>query len=298
MNNFSDLTLPELLDDNFTTDIGRLICDEGDAFLLDGSDQLTPQLLERMMRCMLFALPHIFPWGPVIILPNPVSRFCLDLRVPRDIPPQNWFRNRKFHRHARDFTLVVKTDLRPDLCIAQAYHESMSGRTWITAHMIELLQDISRCRRDVVQCFSFSLVTKSSGETAAACLGFACGGVYQDYTMCTPLRDHRSCGSLLSRTVAAVLQQIGVSIWYWGYRMPYMQEYTTYGAREFGRQEFNSLLRQNIGVQLLPLSTINLPSMISLDVQVASWSSTRLAAPNGGFQGGRDAQRDEMQLAD
>ena len=98
--------------------------------------------------------------------------------------------------------------------------------------------------------------------------------------------------------VAAVLQQIGVSIWYWGYRMPYMQEYTTYGAREFGRQEFNSLLRQNIGVQLLPLSTINLPSMISLDVQVASWSSTRLAAPNGGFQGGRDAQRDEMQLAD
>jgi hypothetical protein len=270
MDSFSALTLPELLDNEFTSDTGRLICDEGDAFLLDGSNQLTPQLLERMMRCMLFALPHHFPWGPVVILPNPVDRFCLDLRHR---PPQNWFRNRKFQKHARDFILVVKTDLRSDLCMAKAYHESMSGGTWITSEMIELLQEISCSRRDVVQCFSFSLVTKSSGETAAACLGFACGGVYQDYTMCTPLRDHRSCGSLLSRMVGAILQQIGVNIWYWGYRMPYMQEYITYGGREFGRQEFNHLLRQSIGTQLQPLTMIHLPHMITLHIQALAPSS-------------------------
>lgn len=266
MDNLSELALCELLDEEFTEDDGRLICDEGDAFVLEGAGQLTLQVLERILHCMLFALPHEYAEQSFIIMPNPVSRFCLDLRATTDRPPTNWFRNRKLQKYARDFTVVVKTDLRSDLQIAKAYHESRNGDTWITPQLMQLLHQLSS-RRDVVQCFSFSLVSKACGQTAAVCLGFASGGVYQDYTMCTPVRDHRSCGSMLSRIVCSILQQMGISIWYWGYRMEYMEEYTSYGAREFGRQEFNDVLRQCAATTLLPPSSITLPEMIALDVQ-------------------------------
>jgi hypothetical protein len=257
----SHLQLSELLDDGFTDVDGRLVCDEADAFLLDHV-QLSPQLLERIMRCMLFALTFCFPSGNVVILPNPVSRFCLDLRSPKE-----WLRNKKIKKHIDDFAVVMKTSLRADLRIAKAYHESKNGSTWITDELIDSLQDISSSARDSVQCFSFSLVLKSSGQTAAACLGFACGAVYQDFTMCTPLRDHRSCGSMLSRIVCGILQQMGIQLWYWGYRMPYMEEYASYGAREFGRREFNDVLRSTMGAQLLPLSMVRLPSNITLCIQ-------------------------------
>lgn len=263
----SYLELSELIDDDFADANGRLVCDEVDAFLLNGV-QLTPKLLERIMQFMLFALPHDYPTGKVVILPNPMSRFCIDLRLPPDGPPKDWFRSKKLKKHANDFSIIVKTDdLRSDLCTAKAYHESKNGSTWITDELIELLQDISCGARDTVQCFSFSLIEKSSGELAAACFGFACGGVYQDYTMCTPMRNHRSCGSLLSRIVCAILQQMGIHLWYWGYRMPYMEEYVSYGARDFDRQEFNHVLRTTMGTQLLPLSMIKLPGFITLGVQ-------------------------------
>jgi hypothetical protein len=265
----SNLALSELLDDGFAAADGRLVCDELDAFLLDG-ENLSSQLLERIMCYMLFALPHEYPWGKVVILPNPVSRFCIDLRLPQ----RDWFRNKKMKKFADEFTLVVKTDLRSDLRIAKSYHESISGSTWITDELIDLLQSISCGARDALQCFSFSLVTKCNGEVAAACLGFACGGVYQDYTMCTPVRDRRSCGSMLSRIVCAILQQMGIHVWYWGYRMPYMEEYVPYGAREFGRQEFNDVLRTTKGTPLLPLSVIKLPDIITLDFQVHGHESS------------------------
>ena len=73
-------------------------------------------------------------------------------------------------------------------------------------------------------------------------VGFASGGVYEDYTMCTPLRDHRSAGSILSKLVASVLQQIGVHLWYWGYKMKYMEDYIKYGAREIDRSEFYEVI--------------------------------------------------------
>jgi len=82
------------------------------------------------------------------------------------------------------------------------------------------------------------------------------------------MRDHRSCGALLSRIVSAILQQIGISVWYWSYRMPYMQEYSAYCAREFSRREFNDVLRQTQRARLLPFSTVTLPRFITLDVRV------------------------------
>ena len=273
MDSFSALALAELLDDGFAADDGRLVCDDAEAFVTDDAGQLTPRLLERIMSFMLFALPHEYPGQSLVIMPNPISRFCIDLRARSETPP-DWFRNKKFQKYAGGFTVVVKTDLLSDLCIAKAYHESMRGGTWITAGLIDLLQGISRGARDVVQCFSFSLVEKSSGETAAACLGFASGGVYQDYTMCTPKRDHRSCGSLLSRIVCAILQQVGIAIWYWGYRMPYMDEYTAYGARAFSRREFNDVLRQTRGTRLLPFSAVRLPEFIALDIQVPTQTAS------------------------
>ena len=35
--------------------------------------------------------------------------------------------------------------------------------------------------------------------------GFTIGGVYQDYTMCTLMRDKRSCGSILTKVVGYIL---------------------------------------------------------------------------------------------
>jgi hypothetical protein len=267
MDNISELSLPELLDEAFANDDGKLVLDEGDAFIMEDVGQLTPRLLERIMRCMLFALPYDVPGGAFIVMPNPVDRYCIDLRDTPDRPRMNWFRSRKIQKHARDFTLVAKTDLVPALEVARAYHLERNGSTWITPQLMQLLQEVSSSR-GVVQCFSFALVEKCSGEIAAACLGFACGGVYQDYTMCTPTRDHRSCGSMLSRMVCSVLQQIGIKIWYWGYRMEYMEEYASYGARDFGRREFNALLRQCAQDRLLPLAAVKLPDDIAFDIQV------------------------------
>jgi hypothetical protein len=265
----SALSVCELLSPAFSCVGGRLICDKRDAFLLENFDELTPQILEQVMYHMLFALPQELPWGTVAILPNPVNRFCIDLREQRgkDNSPTKWMRSKKFRKYIGDFDIVVKTDLRSDLALAKRYHECRTGGTWITAELIELLQAVSHGGRDVVQCFSFSLVSKSSAVPAAVCLGFACGGVYQDYTMCTPVRDTRSCGSLLSRTVGCILQQMGVSLWYWGYRMPYMDQYSAYGARDFSREEFNDLLRQLRCTRLLPLEAVALPHNITLHIQ-------------------------------
>jgi hypothetical protein len=40
--------------------------------------------------------------------------------------------------------------------------------------------------------------------------------------MMTLIRDHRSCGAILSRLVGAILQRMGVHLWYWGYKVAYM----------------------------------------------------------------------------
>ena len=132
----SYLELSELLDDEFAGANGRLVCDEVDAFLLDGV-QLTSQLLERIMRCMLFALPHDYPSGSVIILPNPVNRYCIDLRLPPGSPPKDWFRNKKIKKEdqrgpdgKRDMSVRINV---PELVQCVHHGREVKGRHVITS---------------------------------------------------------------------------------------------------------------------------------------------------------------------
>jgi hypothetical protein len=56
--------------------------------------------------------------------------------------------------------------------------------------------------------------------------------------------------------------------------MPYMDEYTAYGARAFSRREFNDVLRQTRGTRLLPFSAVRLPEFIALDIQVPTQTAS------------------------
>ena len=87
--------------------------------------------------------------------------------------------------------------------------------------------------------------------------GFTIGGVYQDYTMCTLMRDKRSCGSILTKVVGYILQEIGISIWYWGYKCEYMEEYCKhYGAKEIDRIEFYDIWQKEKDKTIKPFLQI------------------------------------------
>jgi len=51
--------------------------------------------------------------------------------------------------------------------------------------------------------YCFSLIEKASGKVAASTFGFCSGGVFEDYTMCTMMKDDRSCGSILNKLVVS-----------------------------------------------------------------------------------------------
>lgn len=77
---------------------------------------LTKDVLLKILADMLFALP--VQQGVMTYLPNPLNRFCLDLRGDRI----NWFRSRKMRSVLSQFSLVIKRDLREDLMMASRYH--------------------------------------------------------------------------------------------------------------------------------------------------------------------------------
>ena len=98
--------------------------------------------------------------------------------------------------------------------------------------------------------------------------------MYEDYSMCTPIRDHRSAGHILSKLVAYVLQQLGVKIWYWGYKMEYMEEYCCkYGAREIERSEFYDIWKSVKDVKLKSLNDLDLPPKLAIRVPTVSDST-------------------------
>jgi len=54
-----------------------------------------------------------------------------------------------------------------------------------------------------VHMYCFSLIEKASGQVAASTYGFSSGGIFEDYTMCTLIKDGRSCGSILNKLVVS-----------------------------------------------------------------------------------------------
>jgi len=227
------LSSQDLLSPTFSFS-AALVEDEEEGFVF--LETLTLPVLEKALIDVLFALPM----GRGTFLPNPKQRFCLDLRKPS----LKFLSSKAVRRVIGEFDLVVKTSLKNDLAIARRYHEEQHGSTWLNESLIALLDQLSTTKRDQVQLYSFSLVEKSSGRTTASSFGFRRGNVFEDFTACTLLRDKRSCGAVLNRVVGALLREAGIALWYWGYEVPYMNEYRkSQGAGEVSRQDFYRVLQ-------------------------------------------------------
>lgn len=230
----------------------KVVQDPNDGFLL--IDELTGELLQRCISIVLFALPA---GRGVTFLPNPNQRFCLDLR--KDI---DWFRNKKVKRYLSDFHLSVKPCRKEDLQQASTYHQVRGAGLWLTDEIIQLLHDLSSSGR--VELYSFSLIEKATGHTAAISFSALSGTVVQDFTMCTLMKDKRSCGSILNRAVGYILQQSGVTLWYWGYQVPYMNEYCAhYQGGLFPRDVFYRVWEETRDQPRAPFNSVSLPDVFT-----------------------------------
>ena len=241
----TSLSACELLQATFADPGGRLIEDENEGFLL--CDPLTPECMNKALADVLFALPT---GRGMSYLPNPSQRFCLDLRDGTDAKDGaacgghiNWFRSRKMRRHLSDFRVVVKTkDFRPELEHCKEYHLARAGGTWLTNALMDMIcaaADAAGAGAGGVQHYCFSLHDRATGTLLACTFGFASGRVFEDYTMCTLHRDSRSVGAVLSKLVGFLLQASRFDLWYWGYKVAYMEDYRShYGATELDRKSF------------------------------------------------------------
>ena len=98
---------------------------------------------------------------------------------------------------------------------------------------VELLAPPPRVRHHV-----FELWDANTDELLAVTAGFGVGRAYHDYSMAALVRDKRSAGQVLTKTIAALLQKLGYGLWYWGFKNPYMAQYDRFGGRNIARAEF------------------------------------------------------------
>jgi hypothetical protein len=159
------------------------------------------------------------------------------------------------------------------------YHLDRGAGNWLTPEIIQQLHDLSAATAQRggagVRLYCFSLVERASNRVAASTFGFSSGGIFEDYTMCTLIRDHRSCGSILNKLVGCILQQVGFSLWYWGYEVEYMKEYIShYGAKHVDRPEFYDVLEATKGFQRLSFADVVLPGGVRLEYEDALGAST------------------------
>merc|ERR1711939_738586 len=60
---------------------------------------------------------------------------------------------------------------------------------------------------------------------AAAIMALSLGDIFHDYSTVTFMRDDRSPGAILTKVVGHLLVESGYTMWYWGFKNPYMAEY-------------------------------------------------------------------------
>lgn len=175
------------------------------------------ELLRGLWRNACFTLPST--GSPMTQCPNPISRYCLDLTRS-----QPWLRSKKVRRHKGDFRVTVNADYRQTFKHCEKIHLENHRSTWITP---DLVSSLDRCRKEDsdLKVYSIELWEKSSGKLAAAIMGLSMGDVFHDYTMATMMRDDRSPGAILTKVVGHLLTEAGYTLWYWGYKNPYMAEY-------------------------------------------------------------------------
>ena len=182
----------------------------------------------------LFALPSR---PPVINMPNGRSRYVLDLSLPI-----NWTSSKKVRRaiSSNKYAVVANRNLRASLNDAFFYHSSR-GSTWLTHAFIDVLCDIHDNGEAPygLQMMAVELWDKEARVPVAGCLGFCVGSAYHDFTMYTLRRDEDSCGTLVTKVLGAALQAAGYGMWYWGFRVAYMEQYEgKYGAIALPRRTF------------------------------------------------------------
>ncbi|CAJ1340489.1 unnamed protein product [Effrenium voratum] len=165
--------------------------------------------------------------SPIAQCPNPIRRYCLDLTKR-----QPWLRNKKVRRHKSDFRLTVNANFRATFQQCERTHREAGRGSWITPDLIE---GLDRCRKEdgELKVYSIELWEKSTGQLAAAIMALSVGDIFHDYTTATMLRDGRSPGAILTKVVGHLLTEAGYTLWYWGFKNPYMGEYDgQYGGLE------------------------------------------------------------------
>lgn len=189
-------------------------------------------MLHKLWLNACFTLPS--RGSPVTHCPNPVSRYCLELKGVGAA----WLKSKKVKRHKNDFTISINKDFAGTFRRCERLHSSRGQGNWITDELVEALD---RCRREAgeIKVFAVEMWEKSSGELAAAIMSFSVGDIFHDYSMATLKRDSRSPGAILSKVLGHLLCQAGYSLWYWGFKNSYMADYDeVYGGVQLANREF------------------------------------------------------------
>lgn len=158
--------------------------------------------------------------GPeYVLIPNPKQRFCFDLFQK----PIKWRVNIKWMIDFDFHAIPDDTEeLRASLCLCRDIHSRRSGSSsWITQLFIDNICSMVNQYKDL-QFIVFKVVEKRSGQTAAVSIGYRYKNSFMDFTACTVIRDKRSAGKLVMVAEAQYLQDHSISLWYLGFKLPYM----------------------------------------------------------------------------
>lgn len=223
----------------------------GDMMYTTEESALNDWFAEQCYSQALFTLPNMVRSNPALcLLANPEERYCIDLTKQ-----VNWARGQKMRLKRRQaFRLSIDRDFEGSLGKLREFHRDFNNGTWfddklfaliVRAHQSNALSSedssASSSRTSVsrkVKHHVFELWDAETDQLLAVTAGFACGKAYHDYSMACFVRDKRSAGHVLSKTVAHLLRASGFEMWYWGFKNDYMNYYDKYGGRKINRGEF------------------------------------------------------------
>jgi Leu/Phe-tRNA-protein transferase len=222
--------------------------------------------ITKLFECALFALPST---PPVIDLPNPLQRYCIDLKVGT-----RWDKNKKMRKALGRLKMTINRQYKQSLEALVAYHQQKHGGTWMNAWLLQLLTKMSEDMRSPVQQMVFEMW--EGEELVALTAGFGTGSAFHDYSMATLKRDQRGLGKILTKVVGQMLCTCGYDIWYWGYKSDYMEYFDQYGGRHFDRQEFWN--RWDKSRQQPPAQDLGV--LLEGGGGLVQWKEPVIAAPN------------------
>jgi Leu/Phe-tRNA-protein transferase len=180
----------------------------------------------------------------LLSIPNGNPRYGIDFSQS---VPGCWAQSRKVRKllckgKGAALRVAVNRDFGDTMKRAQAYHDAKGG-TWITPALIQAMELMSIAGDSYgVRLCAVELWDASTDTLLAACLGFALGSVYHDFTMFTSVRSSCSFGSLITKVLAAALEDCGYRLWYWGFRVAYMSSFEgSCGAVHWNRDDFYKL---------------------------------------------------------